>query len=161
MDSNLIALKLFLDELGVSADIETIDDRKRVQKAIYLGQAAGADLGYRFGWYLLGPYSPSLTKDYFRLAEGCFSGDKNYKGKELNKAFRDALHNVKPILKVPKGTNLAVEDWLELLSSVHYLRNIRNQTKAEAIQTLKKEKPHLLSFVPEAEKKLASVNLLS
>lgn len=60
MDSNLIALKLFLDDLGVSADIETIDDRKRVQKAVYLGQAAGADLGYRFGWYLLGPYSPSL-----------------------------------------------------------------------------------------------------
>lgn len=161
MDSNLIALKLFLDDLGVSADIETIDDRKRVQKAVYLGQAAGADLGYRFGWYLLGPYSPSLTKDYFRLAEAFLSGDKNYKDKILNKRFRAILHRVKSLFKVPKGIDLPKEDWLELLSSVHYLRRVRNESRAETVRTIKSEKPRLHQFISEAEKKLASVGLLT
>src|SRR5262245_27334533 len=118
MDSNLIALKLFLDELRVSSDIETIDDRKRVQKAIYLGQAAGADLGYRFGSYLMGPYSTSLTNDYFRLADAFLSGDKNYEGKVLTKTYRTALQKVRKILEVPQNVALQVEDWLELVSSI-------------------------------------------
>ena len=57
MDAKLITLRLFLDALGQSVDIETVDDRKRVQKAVYLGQLSGVDLGYRFSWYVMGPYS--------------------------------------------------------------------------------------------------------
>jgi len=161
MDSNLIALKLFLDELRVSSDIETIDDRKRVQKAIYLGQAAGADLGYRFGWYLMGPYSTSLTNDYFRLADAFLSGDKNYEGKVLTKTYRTALQKVRKILEVPQNVALQVEDWLELVSSIHFLRHIRKQTRDKALHTIKAEKPRLYRYANEAEKKLAAAKLLS
>ena len=63
MEPRLIALRLYLDQLGVSSDIETVSDRKRVQKAVYLGQLSGVDFGYRFGWYLMGPYSTTLTED--------------------------------------------------------------------------------------------------
>ena len=34
MEPKLVALKLFLDELEIPASIETIDDRKKVQKAV-------------------------------------------------------------------------------------------------------------------------------
>ncbi len=50
MEARQIVLKLFLSTLGVPADIDTVNDRKRVQKAVYIGQLTGVDLGYRFGW---------------------------------------------------------------------------------------------------------------
>ena len=84
MENKLIALKVLLDQLGVPDSIETIDDRKRVQKAVYLGQLSGVDLGYRFGWYVFGPYSPALTKDYYSLAEAIASGDRSYVGREFS-----------------------------------------------------------------------------
>ncbi|HZZ71301.1 MAG TPA: hypothetical protein VFE24_03555, partial [Pirellulales bacterium] len=61
MNPNSIAIKLMLDELGIPETIATVDDRKRVQKAVYLGQRAGMNLGYRFGWYVRGPYSSALA----------------------------------------------------------------------------------------------------
>ena len=67
-----INLKLFLDALEISSEISTLEDRKRVQKAVYIGQEAGVDLGYSYGWYLLGPYSPELTQNYFTLAQSNF-----------------------------------------------------------------------------------------
>ena len=84
MEQKLIALKMFLDALGVPETIDTIDDRKRVQKAVYLGQLSGIDLGYRFGWYLKGPYSPALTRDYFGLAEAIGLGDDEYRGRTFS-----------------------------------------------------------------------------
>ncbi len=56
METKLLVLKLFLGALGIDDSIETVDDRKRVQKAVYLGQLSGIDLGYRYGWYRMGPY---------------------------------------------------------------------------------------------------------
>src|SRR5579859_255616 len=124
MEARLIALKLFLDELEVPVTIDTIDDRKRVQKAVYLGQLAGVPLGYRFGWYKKGPYSPDLTKDYYGLADSIAMGDHEYQGKQLNQPFRDRLEPIRPLLCVPPGVNLAQEDWLELVASIHYLHKI-------------------------------------
>src|SRR5205809_136660 len=113
MDTRLIVLKLFLEELGVSPGIDTLDDRKRVQKAVYLGQRAGVDLGYRFGWYLLGPYSPALTRDYYSLAEGLASGDRSSQDKQLNPGVRARLHRILPLLEPPPDVSLTQEDWLE------------------------------------------------
>lgn len=68
MDQRSAALKLVLDHLGTN-DISTVDDRMEVQKAVYLAQKAGVSLGYSYGWYVRGPYSPSLTRDYYDLVD--------------------------------------------------------------------------------------------
>src|SRR5262245_45792463 len=120
MDQRLVVLKVFLDELGVSDSIDTVDDRKRVQKAIYLGQLSGLDLGYPFGWYVKGPYSTDLTKDYYSLAEAIASGDMDYAGKLLPEPLRARLQKVQPLMTVPDDIGLAQEDWLELVSSFHH-----------------------------------------
>ena len=67
MEMKLVLLKLFLDKLGISSEIDTFEKRKTIQKAVYLGQLTDVDLSYRFGWYLKGPYSPSLAEDYYPL----------------------------------------------------------------------------------------------
>lgn len=114
-------LKLYLDELGVSSEGGTLEDRKRVQKAVYIGQEAGADLGYTFGWYLLGPYSHELTECYYSLRGGIGEGDDRYKCYKLSDYALERLSAVKIFMKVPVGVCLPQEDWLELFASVIYI----------------------------------------
>jgi uncharacterized protein YwgA len=160
MDGRLIALKLVLDELGVPADIDTIDDRKKVQKAIYLAQLAGVDLSYRFGWYLLGPYSTTLTRDYYGLAEAMSNGDNESDTHELRDIFKRKLNGIKRLFTVPSGVDLVVEDWLEALASVHYLRTVSKQNASMAVETLERVKPKLAPFATAATKELKAAKLL-
>lgn len=160
MEAKLVVLKLFLDALDIPADIQTIDDRKRIQKAVYLGQLTRVDLGYRFGWYVMGPYSPSLTRDYYKLAEDLQSGDRGYEGKKLRSAVLDRLRRIRPLLKVPDGLELSQEEWLELVASYHYLVKVSKQPRAEAMETLEKQKPHLRPFVERAQEALGAVGLI-
>ena len=160
MDSRLLALKLFLSELGIPREIETLDDRKKVQKAIYLGQRAGVDLGYRFGWYLMGPYSPALTRDYYALSEALELGEGAEEGKVLHRSIRDRLGRIRPILCVPEDTNLEQSDWLELLASYHFLRSVRRLSDDEAVQLLKEQKPKLVGNAGNAARELARAGLI-
>ncbi|MHA1731449.1 MAG: hypothetical protein ACTSU5_05875 [Promethearchaeota archaeon] len=47
--------------------MNNFSNRLVLQKTIYLIQKLGFDLGYRFNWYLRGPYSPSLAADGFYI----------------------------------------------------------------------------------------------
>ncbi len=161
MEPRQIVLKLFLDALGISSDIDTVNDRKRVQKAIYLGQLTGVDLGYRFGWYLKGPYSPSLTKDYFALEEALASGDREHDDKELNKSIIRKLRKALPLMEPPKEVHLSQEDWLELVSSLHFLREVQGLNNKDCLRTLKREKTRLAKYFDQAEEALQKVSLLS
>lgn len=160
MNNRQIALKLMLKDLGVDGSIDTQDDRKRVQKAVYLGQVAGADLGYRFSWYLMGPYSPSLTRDYYDLAESAELEEAPEEGKQLKAALRQPLLGVKSLLNPPKDFKSDQSDWLELLASYHYLRKVSGKSRSEANDVLAREKKHLVDYADLAREKLREYNLL-
>lgn len=160
MSAKLTALKLFLDELGIDSSIDTVDDRKRVQKAVYLGQIARVDLGYRFGWYLRGPYSPGLTKDYYALADAVVTGEIDPQDKTLKTELRDRLRKIRPLLDPPPEVELSQEDWLELLASLHFLRHVSKYDRDKAMARIRQEKPHLQKFLSEAEKQLQHYQLL-
>ena len=160
MDARLITLKLFLDQLGIPTDIETVDDRKRVQKAVYLGQLTGVDLSYRFGWYLMGPYSPTLTKDYYSLAETISSGDKSYQSHQLQSSVQEQLRRALPLMQVPQEVALTTEQWLELLASYQYLRKVSKQDEQSALETLKTTKPNLVDFTREAKNTFVRLGFL-
>lgn len=161
MDSSLVVLKLFLDELGIQDEIRTVDDRKRVQKAIYLGQLSGVDLGYRFSWYLMGPYSTSLTKDYYSLAEAIHSGETDYRDKELKDSIKKRLMKLADLMAVPMSVKLPQEDWLELVASLHFLLKVSQYSKTKAVEILKEKKLRLSKYIPHAEAALKRKGLLS
>ncbi len=51
---------------GGDVSIETLDDRVRLQKIVYLAQELlKIPLGVSFSMYLLGPYSPELARLYY------------------------------------------------------------------------------------------------
>jgi uncharacterized protein YwgA len=156
-----INLKLFLDALGISPEISTLEDRKRVQKAVYIGQeAGGVDLGYSYGWYLLGPYSPELTQDYFTLNDDLINGDEGYKRYKLVEPLLGKLDNIKSLMEVPQEADLPQEDWLELVASIVYLMKERNDVERTRAK-LSQKKGHLMGCFEVAFDLLKEQRLIS
>jgi uncharacterized protein YwgA len=151
LDTRLTVLNAFLTELGQSPVIETRDDRLRVQKAVYLGQLTGVDLGYRYNWYVHGPYSPSLTQDYFAL-DGLSEEERGQvQAAELNSATRAKLAAARPLFNAPEGVDLPLHSWLELLSSWHYLLRIAKYPEEKASATINTQKSHVSNYINQAD----------
>ncbi len=161
MKTSLVALKLVLEELGVPAEIATLDDRKKVQKAVYLGQITGVELGYRFSWYILGPYSSELARDYYALAASLEIGE-DVPDAKLREETKQRLARVLPLMTMPAGVDLEQEDWLELLASLHYLRTVSHLSfdGSQAAMSVT-PKRRLLPYAATAEQLLRETGLLA
>ena len=159
MDGRLMVLKKILDSLHIPADVGQLDDRKRIQKAVYLTQAAGLGLGYGFGWYLRGPYSTSLARDYYAMALELRLGEVAQT--ELRADVLTQLAPIQGIVNAPADVKLSQADWLELLASVHFLRDVRALDDTGVANVLAKEKAPLAPFQTQATTALQQAGLLS
>lgn len=120
MSDKEIAVMLCADQMGVSMDMSDFSERLFLQKNFYLMQLFGVDLGFRFNWYLRGPYCPALTKVAFEIKEDqsfCSNSVlKEHVAKRIQQ-FREWATSSRP-------SGVQEIDWLELLASLHYLRHI-------------------------------------
>jgi len=114
MDRRQIVLKLTLDALGLDLKLESFNDRLIIQKAIYLAQVAGIQLGYRFSWYIHGPYSAALTRDAFTIA----SEEDESRGWSLDDRSAARLRTLRDL--IPREAPARRARALECLASVHY-----------------------------------------
>ena len=140
MDRTLTNLSRVLSELEVGDSINTLDERVTVQKAIYLAQVIGVNLGYQYSWYIMGPYSPDLAKDYYTLHEYPPSDRQEIAKRTLREPFASALMKIKEVIRIPEGVTLTPRQWLELLASVHYLRRFGNLDESTTQHRLAGEK---------------------
>ena len=161
-NSTLIALRLYLKALGVdeSLPIEKKDDRKALQKLVYLGQVAGADLGYRFSWYLMGPYCSDLADDYFALKASLAFVDEQVGRRSLHPSILRSLDSLRAAIRRPNDCELADHDWLELLASYDYLIRVSKLTPDDATEHLKAKKRHLAPFIRFAQDGRRKLELL-
>jgi hypothetical protein len=151
MEHKLTVLKLFLDALGVESNIADVNGRKAMQKAVYLGQQlSGVDLGYRYGWYKMGPYCSALTEDYYNLSRALRFEKDVVSDKALPTQISAKLKSLQRLFSAPANWPLGKEDWLELNASYHYLINVRRRNHDEALKILSAEKPKLAPYVDEA-----------
>jgi len=167
MNHALVSLKLVLDQLGVKPAIDTLDDRKRVQKTVYLAQAAGLNLGYSYGWYLKGPYSRKLTRDYFALDEAMSSPAKEptelppeLVDIKLRRPVVDILEGIKPAFTPPENVDLDDASWLELLASLHYLHSERHLDDGRVEKVIAEEKRALHPYIDLGRRTLQDCGLL-
>lgn len=158
METRLLALKGLLDGLGISTQIDTLNDRKRLQKAVYLGQLSGLDLGYRFSWYIRGPYCTELARDYYDLTRNLQVSNIHVM---LNERALEKLQKVRPVLDRPDGFPLEDAGWLELVASYHFLRKDLTLNHHDAVTRLQERKAHLAPYVNLAKQRLEQYNLLS
>lgn len=170
MNKDHILLKLVLDQVGLGdLSISDLPSRKILQKKTYLLQLTGIDLGYRYNWYLYGPYCPALASDTFALRDEA-RYDKEFENYELNCRTIEKLGLLKDIAKLPQSSGIAEPEWLELLASLHYLKHIaywprKNDPQFEEVfEKLKESKPHFKDkrkLAQVAWQKLDSVGLIT
>lgn len=99
--------------LGITPSLGNFSSRKQLQKLTYLIEAFGIFLGFRFSWYLHGPYDRKLTAVLY---------DDNRD--ESDRDVSDTFPNEKKILKKLKeflGRDIHSSRTLELIVSLHYL----------------------------------------
>jgi len=125
----MIGIYLILKELRGKFSIGTLEERIFVQKAIYLLQILGGeetDLKFRYGWYHYGPYCTSLSDLVFELAKN-IEKDKDLEAKikklKLNDAYKGSVEKLKSLIE-QKPSNLNDTKWVELLCSVHFIKEI-------------------------------------
>lgn len=150
METKHKVLALVLGELGMDLSISSIDERMEIQKAIYLVQKSGVNLGYNYSWYLKGPYSPKLTQDYYEIS----LADNALGNGGLKRTVKDNIKKVRYFIdQKPHGISKA--HWLELLASIDYLRSKSRVSTEEVNDKIAELKPHLNDFVDEGLKILA------
>lgn len=140
MREEQIALGIALRNLETFS-LDNFSDRLLVQKKVYLAQSLGVDLGYRYNWYLKGPYSPELTSEAYQVIP---LGKQNFEDYDFDEEVNNILNEVNDLLNHPnrKLAQLNDVDWYELLASIHYLRTHRLYSKREQVcNKLIAEKP--------------------
>lgn len=139
MERRQIGLKLVMDQLGLTASVGTFEDRLILQKAVYLSQAAGVNLGYYYRWYLYGPYCPSVAEDGFALSIELSDTNDPAKDWALDPSSKTRLQRIRKIVSGIDRERLARK--LELLASVHFLierGQVANRSPKEIKDTLER-----------------------
>jgi hypothetical protein len=151
MNRQQIALALALAEAGVPIKVGQFVERLVIQKSVCVLQFAGVNLGYRFHWYLHGPYSTDLTSDAFWLAGLKQDVKDELKGWRLDGASRVRIAGLKDLFTVAPLAQLAKR--LELLASVLFIvrtGQANGDDYAQICHLLQKsEKPFTLADVTE------------
>ena len=116
---------------------KAFDSRLIFQKTIYLLQAFGLHFGYRFSWYVSGPYSTNLTRDGYELI-GSFKEAPNvtFTKASSEEKFNDFLSFL--------GDRKNDANWLETLASIHFLRRVYpKKGRMEILGMILEKQPHL------------------
>ena len=159
MKAKLAVLDLVLRQLGIE-----LDNSQEVQKVVYLVQAEGVPMGYRYAWYDNGPGSPRLAEAAYQLkleTTDLQEGESAH-SRRLRPAFGDATERVRSLIKVPKDveSDLNRGEWLELLASFRYLVDVLKGDVGSARAILEERKYMQTLHLYEAERELELAGLL-
>ena len=125
MTQSQILLAKSLEAADLRLSVDTFDDRLILQKAVYLLQSAGIRMGYRFRWYLKGPYSPDMTADAFALVGAGTGGASELTRWKLDEASVALAGKLRTLLVRPSEGTAERAKRLELLGSFLFLLNTR------------------------------------
>ena len=130
MDRQQILLAKTLEAAELPLSVKTFDERLILQKSVYLLQSCGIHLGFRFRWYLRGPYSPDMTSDAFGILNEGEYATKELQGWVLDKPSAEKAQTLRPLLMRVGESKAERARRLELLASALFLYNT-NQAPAE------------------------------
>jgi uncharacterized protein YwgA len=149
-------LKLILDTLNTSSDWSSLENRRIVQKSLYIIQEAGANIGYLFRWYSMGPSSPELTRDCFQLNTTLSLDDTSFSEFELHDDVKNILDSISPLLTPPEDVKLCQADWLELVASLLFIMKEKS-TISNAPFKIQSKRSYLLEYQHIAIEKIDEI----
>ena len=117
---------------------DNFDSRKKLQKAVYLLENMGVDIGdYSFVWDSYGPYSLGLDCEASQL------DDKGAQEFTFSKFAEECFGRLRDILS--QKNKYSCVAWVECIASLHYLKNVLRFGQDDIINELMKRKPYLSS----------------
>lgn len=133
---------LYSKMFGEIFDPSSFPNRLKLQKAVYLVECCGINLGdYNFFWHKHGPYSQILQNEI--LANNAFIDE----GKVIFNEYQKRVFEwFQKLVEYAKNTKYKPETWLEAVASIHYIMvnvvGIDAQDE-KILQVLNKRKPLL------------------
>lgn len=118
-------------------DNRSLETRIIFQKTTYFLQVFGINLGYKFNYYVYGPYSTELAKDGYIL-QNIFESmpPLKFEGNRYEELFTSFQRFVLP--------HAGDSRWLEAAASMHIIKKLRpSATKAELIKSVKDKRKNL------------------
>ncbi|MCW2921578.1 MAG: hypothetical protein JWL76_1452 [Thermoleophilia bacterium] len=156
MESSLVALKLVVRSLEEATEaVET--GKADVQSLVYLVQQCGVDLGYSYGWYEMGPFSPALARSCVRLADqdaAAVAPDKRLSAPALR-----CIDRVRGL--VSSRTEAQGSGWVSALAAMHFLQNQVGKSEPEAMQVITTARPEWTSIAGAARQALVENDLIA
>lgn len=127
----------------------TMEDRWRFDKQLYLLYALyGIDLGYAFRWDAYGPTSRTLRKQLVHYVENKQAADTKAKQLIFRRRVSEQLQSLASATVNPGGIDR--DDWLDLLTSIHYLAGCRYRTDANFRYSTEEDVPNEVAlFIDE------------
>ena len=165
MDRQQILLAKSLEAAELPLSVRTFDDRLILQKSVYLLQTAGIRMGYRFRWYLRGPYSPEMTAGALGIVNDGDYSKKELQGWKLDEDSVAIAKKMQSLLHRENETKVEQARRLELLASVLFLLKTdqakSNDPEGTSAILKKNDKDFDSSEVKTAVKELKAHGLLS
>jgi len=114
-------------------DVCSLEGRILIQKIVYFAQIFGFDLGYRFRWYIHGPYSAKLATDAFELDDKW----ESVRAAKLEGQEIDVLDHLYVFLSSRTESIKQYSMWLEILGSIHFLKTLApSRSKEETFASI-------------------------
>jgi|SRR5215207_10044924 uncharacterized protein YwgA len=124
---------VFKDFFGEELDLDSFENRVRLQRLILILKSYGAKFDYDFTWWKHGPYSTQLADDCYSVSS-----------KKTAKPTRSELEIIKKIKRAQKMIRDSGN--AELVASYLYLKSLMATEKQEEIKKeLLTRKPYLNS----------------
>ena len=152
MDRQQILLAKTLEAARIPLSVRSFDERLILQKAIYLLQSAGISIGYRFRWYLRGPYSTDATAGAFGIVNEGEPAKEELRNWELDESSSAIAAKLQSLLR-REGEPLAKQaSRLELLASILFLYKTGQAKPNDPDATSRILKKNAKPFGPEEVK---------
>lgn len=137
MDRQQILLAKTLEAAGIPLKVDTFDQRLILQKAVYLLQAAALHLGYRYRWYLRGPYCTEVAGDAFGIIREGRAAKDELATWGFDNVSAEKARKLKSLLDRDGESEVDKARRLELLASVLFLVKTRQTSPDDINQTNK------------------------
>lgn len=131
-------LARILHELDIPLDMSSFETRHNKQKLFSILESMDVNLGYRFNWYIHGPYSPRLAKDLYEIHRNRHEIGDQVDEFPLDEEIETTVDRIGEVL----GRHLGDKEYMEMLGSVLYLHRKRGNLE-DSVHRLKDLKPDL------------------
>ena len=120
----------FREATGEDINFQTLENRVKFQKVMYILKSAGIPLETKFNWYVMGPYSPELAYMGYRIIKEHIPMEKiSVEEKRICEAVKNFLKGY------PERTDQ------ELVASLLYVKDNQKLSGEILVQELRNKKP--------------------